>query len=117
MGDFNAISSWDAEERPDIVAALRAHPKGMNLVPEGGPRVIAQMEKAGYVDAYRLYGEPGARSLVVPKTPIRIDYVFVSKPMADGVRDCDHLAGAAGRGSVGPFGGGGGGGAVRWVRG
>lgn len=89
MGDFNAISPWDAEERPDIVATLRAHPKGRNLVPEeGGPRVIAQMEKAGYVDTYRLFGQPGARSLIPPETPIRIDYVFVSRPLADGVRGC-----------------------------
>jgi endonuclease/exonuclease/phosphatase family metal-dependent hydrolase len=89
VGDFNAVSAWEMEERPDIVAALRAHPKGLNLVPNGGPRVIAQMEKAGYVDAYRLFGEPGARSLIVPVTPIRIDYVFVSTPLADGVRGCE----------------------------
>ncbi len=88
MGDFNAISAWDAEQRPDIVAALQAHPLGQNLVPDGGPRVVAQMEKAGYVDAFRLFGEPGARSLLAPDTPIRIDYVFVSQPLAEGARNC-----------------------------
>lgn len=88
MGDFNAISPWDVEAPPEILAALRAHPKGRNLAPDGGPRVIAQMENAGYVDAYRLHGEPGARTLVAPETPIRIDYIFVSKPLADAVRGC-----------------------------
>jgi endonuclease/exonuclease/phosphatase family metal-dependent hydrolase len=88
MGDFNAISNWDAQERPDIVDALRAHPKGRNLVPEGGPRVIAAMEKAGYVDAYRQTGQPGARSLILPETPIRIDYVFLSAPLASSLIDC-----------------------------
>ena len=89
MGDFNAISAWDADERPDIVAALRAHPLGQNLVPdETGPRVITQMEKAGYVDAYRLFGEPGARSLIPPDTDIRIDYIFASQPLAQSVRSC-----------------------------
>ncbi len=75
MGDFNALSPWD-------VAALG--------LPDGSPeRVIAQMEKAGYVDAYRLYGEPGSQSFI-PSTdpPIRIDYIFASQPLADGVRSC-----------------------------
>ena len=76
MGDFNALSPWD-------VAALN--------MPDGAPepRVIAQMEKAGYVDAYRLYGEPGSQSFI-PSTdpPIRIDYIFASRPLAGGVRSC-----------------------------
>ena len=89
MGDFNAISPWDAAARPDIVAALRAHAEGQNLAPdEKGPRTIAQMEKAGYVDAYRLHGEPGARSFIPSVIPIRIDYIFVSQPLAEGVRSC-----------------------------
>ena len=34
MGDFNAVSPWDMEERPDILDALRAHPEGQSQVPE-----------------------------------------------------------------------------------
>ena len=109
MGDFNAISAWDAEQRPDIVAALRAHPLGQNLVPDGGPRVVAQMEKAGYVDAFRLFGEPGARSLLAARHahPHRLR---VREPAPGGGRaQLRHLAGAAGRGSVRPPGRGSGG--------
>jgi endonuclease/exonuclease/phosphatase family metal-dependent hydrolase len=90
MGDFNAISPWDADARPDILAALRAHPLGRTLAPEEkGLRVIAQMEKAGYVDAYRLFGEPGAQTFIPAEdAPIRIDYIFASRPLAAGIRDC-----------------------------
>ena len=89
MGDFNAISTWDAEKRPDIVTALRAHPVGCNLTPDEGPRAIAQMERIGYVDTYRPFGEAGRAQPHPPETPIRIDYVFVSEPLAEGVRKCD----------------------------
>ena len=88
MGDFNAVSSWDLQARPDVAAALREHPKGQNLVPEDGPSVVSQMEKAGYVDTFRQFGRPGARSLIPPDTAIRIDYIFVSQPMADAVQNC-----------------------------
>ena len=88
MGDFNAVSPWDLQARPDLAAALRVHPKGHNLVPEDGPSVISQMEKAGYVDTYRQFGHPGARSLIPPDTDIRIDYIFVSQAMAKDVQSC-----------------------------
>lgn len=76
MGDFNALSPWDVE-------ALDLPPGSQQ------PRVIAQMEKAGYVDAYRLHSEPGAQSFIPSaQPPIRIDYIFASRPLTDSVRSC-----------------------------
>lgn len=91
MGDFNAIAPWDFADRPDALTQLNAKPKGQNMVNEasGGPQVVTQMEKAGYVDAYAQVGKPGAQSFM-PATnpPIRIDYFFLSKPLSPALVDC-----------------------------
>jgi endonuclease/exonuclease/phosphatase family metal-dependent hydrolase len=89
MGDFNAISLWDYIGREDALQALIAHPKGRHLAPPGaGARVIAQMEKAGYVDLYARYGAPGARSFLPSTHPLRIDYIFASDSLAPQARSC-----------------------------
>lgn len=88
VGDFNAVSPWDMDARPDILIALQAHEKGRNMTPDGGPKVIAQMQKAGYVDAYALFREPGSRSYLASEAPIRIDYIFASQPLKEGITDC-----------------------------
>lgn len=85
MGDFNAISSWDFAERDDALAEMARTPKGEKLLnPEGGgPKVIAQLEKAGYVDAYARVGTPGASSFLGEEHPaVRIDYIFLSEALA-----------------------------------
>ncbi len=85
MGDFNALSAWD----------LDAHDAGAHDPPPATAqrsqesRVIDQMEKAGYVDAYRLHGEPGAQTFIPSaNAPLRIDYIFAAQPLAAGVRSC-----------------------------
>lgn len=90
MGDFNAISPWDFAERADAYAILASHGTGQNLTNgEQGPQVIAQMEKNGYVDLYRQFGQPGAQSFIpATDTPIRIDYIFASQTLAPQVQDC-----------------------------
>jgi len=89
MGDFNAISPWDFAGQPD---ALGRHPKTKHLVTsakEGGPQVVAQMEKAGYTDAYTRFGSPGAGSFIpADDPPIRIDYIFVSAPLLPALTGC-----------------------------
>ncbi|MEZ4639678.1 MAG: endonuclease/exonuclease/phosphatase family protein [Caldilineaceae bacterium] len=86
MGDFNAISPWDYEARPDVLAALAQHPKGSNMVDHGkGPQVIPALEKAGYVDAMRLRGQAGQQTFLPAEDELRIDYIWVSEPLADGV--------------------------------
>jgi endonuclease/exonuclease/phosphatase family metal-dependent hydrolase len=91
MGDFNAISAWDFAHNPAGLERLSQFVKGEHMVNRdgGGPQVVAQMEKAGYVDAYRQIGAPGAQTFL-PATdpPIRIDYIFVSAPLVPALRDC-----------------------------
>lgn len=92
MGDFNAISPWDFADQPDALAALSRHPKGRHMTMSakgGGPQVVTQMEKAGYVDAYTRFGEPGAQSFILATDPpIRIDYIFVSAPLLPALTHC-----------------------------
>jgi endonuclease/exonuclease/phosphatase family metal-dependent hydrolase len=88
IGDFNAISPWDYADNPDALAQVAHHVKAHHLVTEKGPLVIAQMEKAGYVDTYARFGVPGQRSFLPAAEPIRIDYVFASQPLAERVKSC-----------------------------
>jgi endonuclease/exonuclease/phosphatase family metal-dependent hydrolase len=90
MGDFNAISLWDFANRDADLDALSSHHKGHNLTNRpDGPQVIAQMEKAGYVDLYRQFNTPGERSYLGAQTGIRIDYIFASRALAPQATACD----------------------------
>jgi endonuclease/exonuclease/phosphatase family metal-dependent hydrolase len=90
MGDFNAISLWDFAERQADLDELSRHHKAHNLTnQQDGPQVIAHMEKAGYVDLYRQFNEPGARSYLGAQTDIRIDYIFASRALAPQATACD----------------------------
>lgn len=101
LGDFNAIAPWDFADRPEALAALSRNPKARHMVQSargsakagdasaGGPQVVAQMEKAGYVDAYPRFGTPGAQSFIPATNPaIRIDYIFVSAPLLPALTHC-----------------------------
>lgn len=89
MGDFNAVSRWDW---PDAtLEELRDRPtrQGGNLAGDGkGPQVVAAMEKAGYIDLYRAFGEPGAVTFPTDDWRIRIDYLFASQSLAPAVTNC-----------------------------
>lgn len=90
MGDFNALSLWDYADRQPALAAVASHPKGQNLTSgEPGPRVIAQLEKMGYIDCYAKFGTPGQRSFLPSDDPIRIDYIFASQALAPRVKACE----------------------------
>jgi len=84
MGDFNAVSPWD---HAHLMAQSNA-PSTNRSGGEQGPRVVAQMEKAGYTDAFRLFGAPGARSFIPAAHPIRIDYIFASQPLVPALQSC-----------------------------
>jgi len=82
MGDFNAMSPADFAQRPDDLRQLL----GAHLL--AGPRledemqVIPQMEKAGYVDALFAAGVIGQGTFIPAAVPLRIDYIFLSAPLA-----------------------------------
>ena len=91
MGDFNAVAAWDYAQNPLALDRLAQAGPGQHMVNRdgGGPQVVAQMEKAGYVDAYSRFGSPGGQSFVLAADPpIRIDYIFVSEPLVPALRDC-----------------------------
>lgn len=89
MGDFNAISPWDFEGREADLDELSSHHSAHNLTNRpDGPLVVPQMEKAGYVDLYRRFNGPGAQSHLGSQTPIRIDYIFASPPLAEKAIGC-----------------------------
>jgi endonuclease/exonuclease/phosphatase family metal-dependent hydrolase len=93
MGDFNAISAWDFATSEGAAAVLSEHlPESSSgdatavsvlNSDKGGPKVVAQMEKAGYVDAYARMGTPGHASFFgAQHPPVRIDYIFLSDSLA-----------------------------------
>lgn len=90
MGDFNAISPWDFDERAEVYAQLARHDKGQNLINgENGPQVIRQMEKNGYVDLLRQHGSAGTASFMpITDVNVRIDYIFASTSLAPQVQSC-----------------------------
>ena len=89
IGDFNAISLWDLASRDTDLDELSGHPSGPNLVNRpAGPQVISQMEKAGYIDLYRQFNEPGERSYISSAAAIRIDYIFASRALTDQATGC-----------------------------
>jgi len=90
MGDFNAISPWDFDERQLELEQLLRHEKGKNLVSgTDGPQVITQMEKNGYVDLLRAHGQPGEQSFIpAHDTNLRIDYIFANAALAPMVKQC-----------------------------
>lgn len=86
MGDFNAISPRDfAQRQDDLRQLLGAHlPAGPRL--EDAMQVIPQMEKAGYVDALAAAGQPVPGTFIPAAVPLRIDYIFLSGPLAPSLR-------------------------------
>ena len=76
IGDFNAISPHDAEAQELALGELAQQEKKQNLT--GNLRVVAAMEKAGYVDAYRHVGGSPKKTYIPAERPVRIDYVWAS---------------------------------------
>lgn len=101
MGDFNAFSMWDFAGRQHELALLeerqQRRDRSHHGVGEQGPRLISQVEKAGYVDLYRRVGTPGQSTyLATPEPPIRIDYIFASQPLATLATTCTIITNADG---------------------
>lgn len=83
MGDFNAVSPDDfAHRRAELEQLVANHPPAGPLLTADGMRVIPQMEKAGYVDALRAAGGNDAGTFIPAAVPLRIDYIFLSQPLA-----------------------------------
>lgn len=91
VGDFNAISVWDHAPGTESAARLAQHPTLGHLcnVAGKGPQVVAQMEKAGYVDVYTRFGLPQAQTFIpAVDPPIRIDYIFAAALPPESLLGC-----------------------------
>ncbi len=89
MGDFNAVSPWELEARGDTRSELAASPVTAHVLGDAkGPQVISQMEKAGYLDLYRRFEEPGRSTFIPAEAPIRIDFIFASRTLAESATSC-----------------------------
>lgn len=89
MGDFNAVSRWEwPAAQLEALAAQPTRQGGQLAGDEKGPQVIEALEKSGYVDLGRRFGEPGARTFLVDDWPIRIDYIFASAALAPHATGC-----------------------------
>ena len=77
----------DAPKGSHLAAAPRA---GSEQNGEGrGPQVIAQMEKAGYIDVYTRFGAPSAQTFVAALNPsVRIDYIFAGRALESSLAGC-----------------------------
>ena len=86
MGDFNTLAPDDYDERPDELAALRSV-EWMHRMMADDFQVVPRLMRRGYVDA------AGAAESPLPTFPadaplVRIDYIWVSAPLAPKVRWC-----------------------------
>jgi endonuclease/exonuclease/phosphatase family metal-dependent hydrolase len=87
MGDFNALSPWDFAGREEAFDQLLRWATERHIeaprMQQDAFKVVPQMEKAGYVDAYARVGDPGSSSFLGPGgPPVRIDYIFLSESLA-----------------------------------
>ena len=96
MGDFNTVSPWDFAASPQALEQVEAVDHGPRLGPSTALQVVAQMEKAGYVDIYRRFGAPGATTFLPSPQPLRVDFIFASPTLAPHVTGCAIWPGADG---------------------
>lgn len=89
MGDFNTLSLWDISDQLQTLQKQWPSSKGKHMLGgEKGPQVVAQVERAGYVDLFTRFGTPGQTTFPVPALPLRIDYIFASQTLTPQATDC-----------------------------
>jgi len=94
VGDFNALAAHDYPDEP-AVARLQERRAALGWPPPAFD-LVAQIQKAGYRDAFALAGEGATFPAHAPE--IRIDYIFLPSVWADARVRCrrwDHPLAAA----------------------
>lgn len=87
LGDFNALNPADYQDNAAAVDALRQTPDTAHMV-EDGMQVVPRLLRAPYVDAFAQCGDGPAPTFPASAPHIRIDYIFVSAPLAPALRRC-----------------------------
>lgn len=91
MGDFNALSPNDYTGQPEALEGLRHQAQLSRLVAEG-THVVPRILKARYVDACAHCAGGKEPSFPTQEPLVRIDYVFVSQPLAHAIVSCGRWA-------------------------
>lgn len=86
MGDFNTLAPGDYEERPEALTALRSA-AWISRVASDDFQVVPRLARRGYVDAAAAAGSPQP-TFPAGEPLVRIDYIWVSAPLAPKVRWC-----------------------------
>ncbi|MCX7671113.1 MAG: endonuclease/exonuclease/phosphatase family protein [Anaerolineae bacterium] len=86
MGDFNALSPRDYPDEK-AVADLRARRAALGWPPPAFD-LLAQVEKAGYGDAFGRAGVGAGATFPAAAPEIRIDYIFLPMDWADHLLIC-----------------------------
>lgn len=84
MGDFNALSPSDFAANPAALDALRAGAEFGRLAGQG-MEVVPRLLRRGYVDAQAASAAP---TFPAVNPIVRIDYIWVSAPLAPALRWC-----------------------------
>jgi endonuclease/exonuclease/phosphatase family metal-dependent hydrolase len=87
LGDFNALAPSDYDERPHELARLVAQ-EGASREKVSGLQVVPHLLESGYVDAFASAGGGPAETWSTEDPRVRIDYAFVSPPLAERLRRC-----------------------------
>ena len=88
MGDFNTVHDVDFPSFPGALEQFEVVDHGPRLGTLATLQAITQMEKAGYVDLYRRFGMPGARTFLPSPQSLRVDFIFASQTLAPQVAAC-----------------------------
>lgn len=81
LGDFNALTPSKDSRHPDM-------PKKSGREVIWGGQVVTHLLQAGYVDAYAATGHGSAETWPTENPQARIDYAFLSPPLAARLRRC-----------------------------
>jgi endonuclease/exonuclease/phosphatase family metal-dependent hydrolase len=96
IGDFNALAAHDYPDKP-AVARLRERRAALGWPPPAFD-LVAQIQKAGYSDAFARAGAGEGVTFPAHAPEIRIDYIFLPSTWADALVRCrrwDHPRAAA----------------------
>ncbi len=96
IGDFNALAQTDYET-PDARKRLAAY-QAQRGWPAPAFDLVDQVLRAGYIDAFVAAGNTQVSGATYPASAPerRIDYIFLSSPVAGALRACAPLATEAG---------------------
>ncbi len=87
LGDFNALAAADYADDPAALQAVAAHEAYAHMA-QDGMQVTERLLRRGYVDAQAAAGAAPAATFPADGPQVRIDYIWLSAPLAPALRWC-----------------------------